>query len=67
MPGLQIGVKYTNSCHDAYAAGAGRSGFAGDTASLKEQWTLTVDFAILTPYNSNGATLAGSIHKFDFL
>ena len=67
MPGMQLGVKYKSDCHDAYDGGAGRSGFAGDTSSLKEQWTLTCEFAILTPYNSNGATLAGSIHKFDFL
>ncbi len=67
MPGLQIGVKYKSDCHDAYDGGSGRSGVAGDTSSLKEQWTLTVDFCILTPYNLNGATLAGSIHKFDIL
>ena len=67
MPGITFGTKYTTSCGDhSPTGGTGLSTIEGDV-SVKENWTLTADFCILVPYNSNGATLAGSIHKFDFL
>ena len=64
MPGMTFGTKYTTSCADQDAAGL--STIPNDV-SVKENWTMTADFAILVPYNSDGATLAGSIHKFDFV
>ena len=63
MGGLQVGIKYTSDCADISAT----TGNANDTSGLKEQWTMTVDFCLLTPYNSDDTTLAGSIHKFDIL
>lgn len=67
MPGMQLGYKYQTSCGDhSPTGGTGLSTIEGDVA-VKENWTITADFCVLLPYNSNGATLAGSIHKFDIL
>lgn len=64
MPGMSLGYKYQTSCADQDAAGL--STIPNDV-SVKENWTITADFCILLPYNSDGVTLAGSIHKFDYL
>ena len=67
MPGMQLGFKYQTSCGDhSPTGGTALSTIEGDV-SVKENWTITADFCVLLPYNSNGATLAGSIHKFDIL
>jgi hypothetical protein len=62
LPGLDhaVGVKYYSECADENGKGAHL------TSTLKEFWEFSFDYAILTPYNSDASTKAGSIRKVDF-
>lgn len=60
--GYEVGVMYKSKCDDL----SGQTGLEHLTASMVEQWQFSVDVAILTPYNSDPATLASVIKKFEF-
>lgn len=67
IPGIpfEIGYQYKSTCSDQNALnGTGQEHL---TATLIEKWSFSVDFALLTPYNSDPATIAGVIKKFEFL
>ncbi len=60
--GLEVGVQYKSTCGDLSAI----SGLEHLEASLVEYWQFSIDVAFLTPYNSDPATKAGVIKKFEF-
>ena len=60
--GFEVGTMYKSQCSDL----SGQAGLEHLTASMVEQWQLSVDIALVTPYNSDPATLAGVIKKFEF-
>lgn len=61
--GYEVGYQYKSSCADS----SGIAGLEHLKASLIEQWQLSVDIALVTPYNSDSATNPGVIKKFEFL
>ena len=61
--GFEVGTMYKSKCDDL----SGQAGLEHLTASMVEQWQLSIDIALVTPYNSDAATLAGGIKKFEFL
>lgn len=67
LPGLPftVGVMYKSSCSDQSALEA--SGLEHLEATMVEQWQISFDYAILTPYNSDLATKASAIRKFEFI
>ena len=67
IPGLPfpVGVMYKSSCSDQSALNG--SGLEHLEATMVEHWQLSYDYAILTPYNSDLATLPSSIRKFEFI
>lgn len=60
--GLNVGVMYLSDCADMSAV----AGMSHLTATKVEKWQFSIDVAVITPYNSDPATIAGSIKKFDF-
>lgn len=60
--GFEVGVMYKSKCDDL----SGQAGLEHLTASMVENWQFSVDVAILTPYNSDPATLPSNIKKFEF-
>lgn len=67
LPGLPftVGIQYKSKCTDKSALIATNT--AHLTATKVEHWQISFDYAIVTPYNSDLATKAGSIRKFEFL
>ena len=62
---IPVGLHYKKACADnSGVAGGSQDYLAG---SVKESWGFDVDVAFITAYNSDPATLAGAIHKADFL
>lgn len=59
--GFEVGYMYKSKCADL----SGQAGLEHLEASMVENWQFSVDVALLTPYNSNPATLAGVIKKFE--
>lgn len=67
IPGVPfpLGIKYHDTCSDQSALEA--NGLEHLTATKVEHWQISVDYAILTPYNSDETTKAGAIRKFEFV
>jgi hypothetical protein len=67
LPGLPfpVGVQYKSTCADKSALDGSLT--AHLTATLEEKWQFSVDYAILTPYNSDPATKAGAIRKIELV
>lgn len=61
--GFEVAYMYKSKCEDL----SGQAGLEHLTASMAESWQFSIDIAILTPYNSDPATLAGGIKKFEFI
>ena len=64
LPGLgdiQVGVMEKRICSDENAIAASL------LATLKVNWTFSVDVALITPYSKDAATEATVIKKFEFL
>lgn len=61
--GFEVGVMYKSKCSDL----SGQAGLEHLTASMVENWQFSIDVALLTPYNSDPASLAGVIKKFEYL
>lgn len=61
--GFEVGVMYKSKCSDLSA----QSGLQHLKASMVENWQFSFDVALITPYNSDPATLSGAIKKFEFL
>lgn len=60
-----MGYLYRSECSDQSALNG--TGLEHLTATMVEQWSFSVDVALVTPYNSDPATNAGAIKKFEFL
>jgi hypothetical protein len=60
-----VGYQFKSNCKDESALNA--TGMEHLTATLHEKWQFSYDFAILTEYNSDSATRAGGVKKFEFL
>ena len=60
-----VGVQYKSKCDDKSALEA--AGLAHLTATRVEHWQISVDYAIVVPYNSDLATKPSSIRKFEFV
>lgn len=60
--GFEVGVMYQSTCEDLSA----RAGLEHLEATMVERWQFSFDVALVTPYNSDPATLAGVIKKFEF-
>lgn len=67
LPGLPfpVDVKYKSTCDDKSAMQA--TGTSHLLSTLVEHWQIAVDFAILTPYNSDLATKPNAIRKFELV
>lgn len=67
LPGLQwpVGLRFKSDCADKSAIAGGAT--AHLTATVEEQWQFSFDYAVLTPYNSDLATRANPIRKFEYL
>ena len=61
--GFEVGVMYKSKCDDLSTT----QGLEHLTASMVENWQFSVDVALVTPYNSDPATKAGGIKKFEFV
>lgn len=59
---FDLGYRYKSTCSDQSALNG--TGMEHLEATMLEQWTFSVDYALVTPYNSDPATRAGSIRKF---
>lgn len=62
MP-FDVGVQFKSKCSDQSALNG--TGYEHLKASLVENWQFSFDYAILTPYNRDPATVAGAIRKFE--
>lgn len=60
--GFEVGEMYKSKCDDVSSI----AGLEHLKATMVEQWQLSVDVALITPYNSDPATKAGVIKKFEF-
>lgn len=67
IPGLPfpVDIKYKSTCDDKSAMQA--TGTAHLTSTKVEHWQIAVDYAIVTPYNSDLATKPNSIRKFELV
>lgn len=67
LPGLPfpVGIQYKSDCQDKSALEV--AGLAHLTATRVEQWQISIDYAIIVPYNSDIVTKASSIRKFEFV
>lgn len=61
--GFEVGVMHKSTCSDKSAL----PGLSHLKATMLENFQFSLDFALLTPYNSDAATIAGGIKKFEFL
>lgn len=60
--GMEVGVMYKSKCDDK----SNISGLEHLEATMVENFQFSIDFALLTPYNSDSTTIAGAIKKFEF-
>lgn len=60
--GFEVGEMYKSKCDDVSSI----TGLEHLTATMVEQWQLSVDVALVTPWNSDPTTKSGSIKKFEF-
>ncbi|HET8839742.1 MAG TPA: hypothetical protein VFM82_12200 [Flavobacteriaceae bacterium] len=60
--GLNVGVMYRSTCADL----SNVQGLEHLTASKVERWQMSLDVALVTPYNSDTVNNAGGIKKFEF-
>tara|TARA_R110000851_G_scaffold108617_1_gene230037 strand:- start:21079 stop:22134 length:1056 start_codon:yes stop_codon:yes gene_type:complete len=67
IPGLPfpVGVMYKSSCSDQKALNG--AGLEHLEATMVEHWQMSYDYAIVVPYNSDLATQASAIRKFEFI
>lgn len=67
LPGLPfaVGIKYDSECSDKSALVSNKLDHL--TATLIEHWQISFDYAIVVPYNSDLATEASPIRKFEFV
>lgn len=67
LPGLPfpVGVQYKSTCSDESALDGSLT--AHLTATEKEKWQFSFDYAIMTPYNSDPATKSGAIRKIELI
>lgn len=61
--GFEVGVMYKSKCDDKSDV----TGLEHLEATMVENFQFSIDFALLTPYNSDSTTKAGSIKKFEFV
>lgn len=61
--GFEVGYLYKSKCADKSAS----PGMAHLSATMVENWQFSFDVALVTPYNSDDATIPGVIKKFEFL
>jgi hypothetical protein len=61
--GMDVGVMHKSTCADL----SGVQGLEHLNATMVERWQMSMDIALVTPYNSDPATRAGGIKKFEFL
>ena len=68
LPGLPftVGIRYKSKCSDESGLNAD-SQLGHLTATLKEEWQVSFDFAVITPYNSDAVNNAGAIRKVEFV
>ena len=62
---FDLGYIYKSQCSDQSSLNG--TGLEHLTATHVEQWSFSVDVALVTPYNSDPATNASAIKKFEFL
>lgn len=62
---FDIGVMYKSKCSDQSALNG--SGLEHLEATKVENWQFSVDFGLLTSYNSDPVTIASAIKKFEFV
>lgn len=60
--GFEVGVMHKSKCDDK----SNVAGLEHLEATMVENFQFSIDFALLTPYNSDSTTIAGSIKKFEF-
>jgi len=67
LPGLSfpVGIQYKSKCDDQSALET--AGLTHLKATKVEHYQISFDYAIIVPYNSDLATKAGSIRKFEFV
>jgi len=67
IPGLPfpVGIMFKSKCDDKSALE--EAGLAHLTATLVNQWQISFDYAIVTPYNSDNTTKPSPIRKFEFV
>jgi len=61
--GMEVGVMYKSKCDDK----SDITGLEHLEATMVENFQFSLDFALVTPYNSDSTTKAGAIKKFEFL
>jgi hypothetical protein len=62
---FEIGYMYKSQCSDQSALNG--TGLEHLKATMVEKWQFSVDYALVTPYNSDPATLSSAIKKVEFL
>lgn len=69
IPGLPfpVGIKHVSDCSDQTVLDATGTGTSHLGSTLIEHWQISFDFAIVVPYNSDLATKASSIRKFEYV
>ncbi len=67
IPGVpfEVGFKYQSDCSNQSALNG--TGMEHLTSTLYETWEFSVDFALVTPYNSDPLTKPSVIKKFEFI
>lgn len=60
-----VGIQYKSKCDDQSALET--AGLGHLKATMVEHFQISLDYAIIVPYNSDSATKAGSIRKFEFV
>lgn len=61
--GMEVGVMHKSNCADKSST----PGLEHLEATMIEKFQFSLDFALLTPYNSDSATKASGIKKFEFI
>jgi hypothetical protein len=62
---FDIGYMYKSFCSDQSALNG--TGLEHLKATMVEKWQFSVDYALMTPYNSDSASLSSAIKKVEFL
>jgi len=61
--GFDVGVMHKSKCDDKSET----AGLEHLEATMVENFQFSIDYALLTPYNSDDTTIAGGIKKFEFV